>query len=102
MGRSYASLHVKHSVEEDDVKEKVGEELKFAFRDEIMLGDACYLVDKATDGQVLCISACETQSGQTLEMIVNEENHLRLLEEAEGDYSLIAQQLRLEGGQLVL
>jgi len=99
---SHGRLSTHVAAEEDDVKEKVGEELKFAFRDEIMLGDACYLVDMATDGQVLCISACETQSGQTLEMIVNEENHLRLLEEAEGDYSLIAQQLRLEGGQLVL
>merc|ERR1712151_1145625 len=56
-----------------------------------------------TDGGALSIYLFNHESGQTLELNIDEDSHFRLREEtfglaeADGDYGLIAQRLRLNG-----
>lgn len=61
-----------------------------------------YNVDLATDGQRLLISAYSEETEHTLEMLVKEDNHKRLLDEVDGDYAVIAERLRIDGDHLVI
>merc|ERR1712187_195109 len=69
---------------------------------EIMIGQDYYYVEMFTDGHVLAISARKPHESECLEVLVNEESHLRFVQDFQGDYSQVALRLRIEGGQLVI
>jgi E3 ubiquitin-protein ligase TRIP12 len=85
-----------HKPEED------ADELRYVLKEGKKIGQTYYLVEMATDGRTLAISAYDGDSRRTLELLVNEKNHRRLYRDANGDYNLIAEKLRVEGEQLVL
>lgn len=65
-------------------------------------GDAYWLIDMSTDGRVLNISAYNSDTDTTLELVVNERTHRLLSRHHLGDYTEIASRLRVEAGRLVL
>lgn len=77
-----------------------GEELRYVFKEGKRIGEGYYLVEMATDGWTLAISAYEGESQQNLELVVNERNHRKLYRECKGDYGLLADRLVVEDGQL--
>jgi E3 ubiquitin-protein ligase TRIP12 len=66
------------------------------------IGSRHYLVEMVTDGRALAISAYDGDTQRTLELVVSETNHRRLYRDANGDYDLIAQRLRVEGNDLTI
>lgn len=82
--------------------ETTGEELRYVMKEGKRIGDRYYLVEMATDGRTLAISAYDGDKQQTMELLVNEKNHRRLYREHNGDYNAIAELLRVEGEQLLL
>lgn len=81
---------------------EMGEELRYVLKEGKRLGQKYYLVEMATDGRTLAISAYDGDSQKTLELVVNERNHRRLYRDCNGDYNLIGEKLRVEGDQLLL
>mmetsp|Transcript_46950 Transcript_46950/g.102092 ORF Transcript_46950/g.102092 Transcript_46950/m.102092 type:complete len:283 (+) Transcript_46950:115-963(+) len=90
----------------DDVKsqsrEATEDSLRYVLKEGKRIGQQYYLVEMATDGRTLAISAYNGDSQRTLELLVNEKNHRRLYREANGDYNVVAGKLRVEGDQLSL
>eukprot|EP00929_Paragymnodinium_shiwhaense_P113284 TRINITY_DN81550_c0_g1_i1.p1 TRINITY_DN81550_c0_g1~~TRINITY_DN81550_c0_g1_i1.p1 ORF type:complete len:288 (-),score=57.49 TRINITY_DN81550_c0_g1_i1:98-961(-) len=82
--------------------EDEGDELRYVLKEGKRIGQTYFLVEMATDGRSLAISAYDGDSRRTLELLVNEKNHRRLYRDANGDYNLIADKLRVDGDQLVL
>jgi E3 ubiquitin-protein ligase TRIP12 len=78
------------------------EDLRYVLKEGKELDRRYYLVEMATDGRALWISAYDGEHEQNMELMVNERNHRRLYRDAMGDYSTIASRLRVEGGKLVL
>merc|ERR1719243_114009 len=78
------------------------EELRYVLKEGKKIGEGYYLVEMATDGRTLTISAYDGDSQKTLELLVNEKNHRKLYRETNGDYSAIAARLRVQGDRLVL
>jgi hypothetical protein len=78
------------------------EELRYVLKEGKKIGNAYYLVEMATDGRTLVISAYDGDSRKTKDLVVSEKNHRRLHRDANGDYNLIADQLYVEGDQLRL
>merc|ERR1712107_222968 len=78
------------------------DELRYVLKEGKAIGQTYYLVEMATDGRTLAISAYDGDARRTSELLVNEKNHRRLYRDANGDYNLIAEKLRVEGDQLVL
>lgn len=78
--------------------------LREVLREQMDIGGVSYLLEMATDESILAISACnlESQVQTTLELVVNELNHKRLLSAAAGDYLQIARGLRVDGDALAL
>jgi len=72
------------------------------FKDGMRMGPDYYLVEMATDGRNLDISAYEGNTQSTLTLLVKEPSHRRLLRECGGDYQKIAFRLHIEGGRLSL
>jgi E3 ubiquitin-protein ligase TRIP12 len=79
-----------------------GEEPRYVLKEGKKIGATYYLIEMVTDGRDLAISAYDGEQQRTLELVVNEKNHRRLFREAEGDYNLVAERLRIEGDQLAL
>lgn len=82
--------------------EDEGDELRYVLKEGKKIGQTYFLVEMATDGRSLAISAYDGDSRRTLELLVNEKNHRRLYRDSNGDYNLIADKLRVDGDQLVL
>jgi len=78
------------------------DELRYVLKEGKKIGNVYYLVEMATDGRTLVISAYDGESRQTKDLVVSEKNHRRLLRDANGDYNLIAEQLYVDGDQLRL
>jgi len=76
--------------------------LEYVLKDGKMIGDTYYLIEMATDGRALYVSAYEGDTQTTLELTVEEKVHRKLFRETDGDYSLIAQQLTVDDDRLVL
>lgn len=66
------------------------------------IGKVYYLIEMATDGRVLNVSAYNGETQTSLELVVNEKKHRRLYRECDGDYSRISERLRIEGNRLIL
>jgi E3 ubiquitin-protein ligase TRIP12 len=79
-----------------------GDELRYVLKEGKKIGQTYYLVEMATDGRSLAISAYDGDTRRTLELLVNEKNHRKLYRDANGDYNLLAEKLRVDGEQLVL
>jgi hypothetical protein len=79
-------------------------DLKYVLKEGKQIGNAYYMVEMATDGRTLAISAddFEGQSRKTLELLINEKNTRQLLRKYNHDYSLIANMLRVDGDRLLL
>merc|ERR1712007_354769 len=78
------------------------DELRYVLKEGKKIGQTYFLVEMATDGRTLAISAYDGDSRRTLELLVNEKNHRRLYRDANGDYNLIADKLRVDGEQLII
>jgi len=78
------------------------DDLRYVLKEGKKIGSTYFLIEMVTDGRTLAISAYDGDAQRTLELLVSEKNHRRLYREAEGDYNLVAERLRIEGGQLVL
>ncbi|KAF4690558.1 hypothetical protein FOZ63_032414 [Perkinsus olseni] len=79
-----------------------GNDLRYVLKEGQKLGTGYYLVEMATDGRTLTISAYDGESQKTLELIINEKNHRKLYREVAGDYAKLAARLSIEGDRLVL
>lgn len=78
------------------------EELRYVLKEGKNIGEKYYLIEMATDGRTLAISAYDSDKQTTLELLVNEKNHRRLHRDHSGNYAAVAQRLRVEGNQLLL
>mmetsp|Transcript_92337 Transcript_92337/g.169675 ORF Transcript_92337/g.169675 Transcript_92337/m.169675 type:complete len:283 (+) Transcript_92337:86-934(+) len=78
------------------------EELRHVLKEGKKIGSIYYLIEMATDGRTLMISAYDGDTQRTLELLVSEKNHRRLQRECNGDYGLLAERLRIDGDRLVL
>ncbi len=79
-----------------------GSNLKYLLKEGKKIGESYYLVEMATEGRTLTISAYDGDSQRTLELLINEKNHRRLYRESNGDYAVLANRLRVEGDRLTL
>lgn len=84
------------------VTESAAEDMKYVLKEGKRIGETYYLVEMSTDGRTLNISAYDGDTQTSLELVVGEKNHRQLYREVQGDYSLIASRLRVEGERLVL
>merc|ERR1719195_273021 len=66
------------------------------------IGGAYYLIEMATDGRVLNISAFDGETQTTLELVVKEKVHRQLYRDFNGDYTEIANRLSVNNGSLTL
>lgn len=78
------------------------DDLKYVFKEGKTIGKDYFLVEMATDGRSLAVSAFHGDQKRTLELVVSESNHRKLYRELNGDYSRIADKLRVQGDQLML
>mmetsp|Transcript_7410 Transcript_7410/g.18707 ORF Transcript_7410/g.18707 Transcript_7410/m.18707 type:complete len:287 (-) Transcript_7410:52-912(-) len=81
---------------------KGSEDLKYVFKEGKKIGKDYFLVEMATDGRTLAISAYEGDGQRTLEYVMNEREHRKLYRELNGDYSRIADKLRIQGDKLII
>lgn len=79
-----------------------GDDTRYVLKEGKRIGETYYLVEMSTDGKTLSISAYDGESQTSLELVVGEKNHRQLYREAQGDYSLIANRLRVDGNRLKL
>jgi len=79
-----------------------GEDLRYVLKEGKKIGEAYYLVEMATDGRTLTISAYDGDTQKTLELLVNEKNHRKLYRECNGDYGILASRLHVEKDRLML
>jgi len=75
---------------------------RYVLKEGLRIGDTYYLVEMATDGRALNISAYDGDTQTLLELVVQEKIHRRVYRETNGDYSALARRLRVDGRRLVL
>lgn len=88
--------HIEKGGAQDD------DELKYVLKEGKRIGEDYFLVEMATDGRTLTVSAYHGDTQRSLELLVNERNHRKLYRETNGDYSALASRLRVEGDRLLL
>jgi hypothetical protein len=76
------------------------DELRYVLKEGKKIGETYFLVEMATDGRTLVISAYDADSRVTRDLIVSEKNHRSLYRDAAGDYNYIAEKLYVDGEQL--
>merc|ERR1712093_938993 len=76
------------------------DELRYVLKEGKKIGETYFLVEMATDGRTLVISAYDADSRVTRDLIGSEKNHRKLYRDAAGDYNLIAEKLFVDGEQL--
>lgn len=72
------------------------------FNEGMRIGEKYWLLQMATDGQTLTISAFHGETNTSLDLVVKEKRHRQLYREVNGDYSQIAQRLRIENDRLLM
>mmetsp|Transcript_89048 Transcript_89048/g.157739 ORF Transcript_89048/g.157739 Transcript_89048/m.157739 type:complete len:293 (+) Transcript_89048:110-988(+) len=78
------------------------DDLRYVLKEGKSLNGQYFLVEMATDGRSLAITAYEAQQQKTLELLVSERNHRKLYRDHKGDYAAIAAKLKLAGDELFL
>lgn len=76
--------------------------LQYVLKEERMIGGINFFIEMATDGQTLAVSAFDKEIEDTLELLVNEDNHRQLLFECDGDYAEISARLNIRDDRLVI
>lgn len=66
------------------------------------LGDTFYLVEMCANGTTLNVSAYDGSTGTTLGLVLKDRHFRAVHRECNGDYSLIAKRLRVDGARLLL
>jgi len=102
IGRESGGKTMDENVHDPEEEDGGGDELRYVLKEGKKIGQTYYLVEMATDGRSLAISAYDGDTRRTLELLVNEKNHRRLYRDANGDYNLLAEKLRVDGEQLLL
>ena len=74
----------------------------FVHKEGKRIGSTHYLLEMTTDGRALTVSAYDTSSERTLELVINERNHRKLFRECGGDYAALAKKFVIEGDKLVI
>lgn len=75
-------------------------DIQYVLKEGKKIGETYYLVEMATDGRTLVISAYDADTRVTRDLIVSEKNHRKLYRDAAGDYNYIAEKLYVDGEQL--
>lgn len=75
---------------------------KYVLKEGLRIGEKYWLLEMATDGQSLTVSAFHGETNTSLELVVKEKRHRQLYREVNGDYSQIAGRLRIENDRLLL
>lgn len=78
------------------------DDVKYVLKEGKRIGEKYYLVEMSTDGRTLSVSAYDGDAQRSYELVIAEKNHRQLYREAQGDYSLIANKLRIDNGKLKL
>ena len=78
------------------------EAVNFVHKEGKRIGSTHYLLEMTTDGRALTVSAYDTSSERTLELVINERNHRKLFRECGGDYAALAKKVVIEGDKLVI
>jgi hypothetical protein len=78
------------------------DDTKYVLKEGKRIGEQYYLVEMSTDGRTLSVSAYDGDAQRSHDLVISEKNHRQLYREAQGDYSLIANKLRVENGKLKL
>jgi len=78
------------------------DERKSVLKEGMRIGEKYYLLEMSTDGRYLTISAYDSDSQSSMELVVKEKKHRQLYRELNGDYSLIAARLRVDGDHLAI
>mmetsp|Transcript_116457 Transcript_116457/g.267383 ORF Transcript_116457/g.267383 Transcript_116457/m.267383 type:complete len:367 (-) Transcript_116457:387-1487(-) len=86
----------------DGPGKELEEELRYVLKEGKKIGSSYYLVEMATDGRTLTVSAYDGDTQQTLELLVNEKNHRKLYRECNGDYGALAGRLAIDNDRLIL
>merc|ERR1711865_1213861 len=82
---------------QDPIEQVDEEDRRYVLKEGKRIGETYFLVEMSTDGRSLTISAYDGDSQSTMELVVNEKNHRKLYRETNGDYSLVASRLRIDG-----
>lgn len=77
-------------------------DLRYVLKEAQDISGAYYLVEMATDGRNLAVTAYDEKQKTTLELLVNEANHRKLYRDLKGDYRAIAAKLYLDGDRLYI
>lgn len=75
---------------------------KFVLKEGLRIGETYYLLEMATDGRTLNVSAYDGETKTSLELIIKEKVHRQMYRECNGDYAQIAAKLRVDGNRLLL
>lgn len=75
---------------------------KFVLKEGKRIAGTYYLLEFATDGRVLNISAYDGETQTSLELVVKEKIHRQMYRETNGDYSAIAARLKVDNNRLIL
>jgi hypothetical protein len=82
------------------MSQSTDDDTKYVLKEGKRIGETYYLVEMSTDGRTLSMSAYDGDTQRSFELVVGEKNHRQLYREAQGDYSLIANKLRIENDRL--
>lgn len=102
MARSPASTTRSSPALPKSAPSDIDENLKYVLKEGKKIDSIYYLIEMVTDGRTLAISAYDGDAQRTLELLVSEKNHRSLYRDSDGDYNLVAERLRVAGGQLIL
>jgi len=86
----------------EDTAEAPAESVAHVLKEGRTLGETYYLIEMATDGRALGVTAYDGETGTTLELVVEERVHRRLFRETSGDYGPLADRLAVRDGRLTL
>ncbi|CAE8700511.1 unnamed protein product, partial [Polarella glacialis] len=75
---------------------------KYVLKEGLRIGEKYYLLEMATDGRTLNVSAYDGDTKTSLELIIKEKVHRALYRDCNGDYAQIAAKLRVDGNRLVM
>lgn len=73
------------------------DDLRYVLKEGQQMNGVYYLVEMATDGRSLAVTAYDSQTEKTLSLLINEKNHRKLYRAHYGDYAAIAVKLRTDG-----
>jgi len=88
--------------EKDRSEVSAQDDMVFVLKEGRHLGDTFYLVEMCVNGTTLNVSAYDGSTGTTLGLVLKDRHFRAVHRECNGDYSLIAKRLRVDGARLLL